>query len=231
MARLIHEASPRAREPLRVINCASIPDALLEAELFGHEKGAFTGATSSREGALEAVGRGTLFLDEIGELSLGAQATLLRALEDRKFERLGSNRTLELRARVVCATNRDLPTMVKEGKFRGDLLFRISVIALVIPPLRDRGDDLILLANQLLADLAPTAGRRLDGFSEDAVSVIRRYPWPGNVRELRNAIEHALVLGTEPRIQPSDLPETIAALAASPGRRPCSTKAKERTAA
>ena len=142
-ARLIHEKGPRHAAPLRVINCASIPESLLESELFGHERGAFTGATSARAGALESAGEGTLFLDEIGELSLASQAKLLRALEEKKFERLGSNRTLDLRARLLFATNRDLTVMSKEGRFRSDLLFRISVVKLAIPPLRERGEDLV----------------------------------------------------------------------------------------
>ena len=215
-ARLIHETSPRAREPLRVINCASIPETLLESELFGHERGAFTGATAGRAGALESAGAGTLFLDEIGELSMASQAKLLRALEERRFERVGSNRTLDLRARVLCATNRDLATLAKEGDFRADLLFRISVVKLTIPPLRERGEDLVLLAKRLLGDAVATAHRRVEGFSDAALGVIRAYPWPGNVRELRNAIEHAIVLGDERDIQPSDLPAGIQARASDP---------------
>jgi DNA-binding NtrC family response regulator len=220
VARLIHEASERAREPLKVINCASIPETLLESELFGHERGAFTGATSTREGALEAAGRGTLFLDEIGELSLGSQAKLLRAIEERKFERVGSNRTLELRARVICATNRDLARMSQEGRFRSDLYFRISVVSLHIPPLRERGEDLVLLAQQILSDLRSTTARRIDGFSDCALDAIRRYPWPGNVRELKNAIEHAVVLGADARIDATDLPEPLGSLSAARGDPP-----------
>ena len=212
VARLIHEASERASEPMRVINCASIPESLLESELFGHERGSFTGASATREGALEAAGNGTLFLDEIGELSLASQAKLLRAIEEKKFERIGSNRTLELRARVICATNRDLAAMSKDGRFRSDLFFRISVVSIQIPPLRDRGDDLVLLAKQILGDLRPTASRRIEGFSEAALDAIRRYPWPGNVRELRNAIEHAIVLGVDPQIEPTDFPEPLGVL-------------------
>jgi two-component system response regulator HydG len=215
-ARLIHEKSPRAREPLRVINCASIPESLLESELFGHERGTFTGATSARAGALESAGEGTLFLDEIGELSPASQAKLLRAIEEKKFERLGSNRTLNLRARLLFATNRDLASMAKEGGFRSDLLFRISVVKLAIPPLRERGEDLVLLARQLLADASKGAHRRIDGFSDQATDVIRKYSWPGNVRELRNAIEHAIVLGDEPLIQSSDFPGGILARPSDP---------------
>jgi DNA-binding NtrC family response regulator len=209
VARLIHEASARAHEPFRALNCAAIPESLLEAELFGHEKGAFTGAAHARAGAFEAAGRGTLFLDEIGELPLGSQAKLLRALEDRCFERLGSNRSLTLRARVLAATNRDLGAMVRAGRFRGDLLYRLSVVKVTVPPLRERGDDLMLLAEHILGDLAAHAGRRVTGFSPDAARLMCRYDWPGNVRELRNAIEHALVLGDAPAIGPGDLPDLV----------------------
>jgi DNA-binding NtrC family response regulator/pSer/pThr/pTyr-binding forkhead associated (FHA) protein len=220
VARLIHEAGERASEPMRVINCASIPESLLESELFGHERGAFTGATATRPGALEAAGAGTLFLDEVGELSLGSQAKLLRAIEERKFERLGSNRTLELRARVICATNRDLAAMSKDGRFRSDLFFRISVVSLHIPPLRERGEDLVLLARQILSDLKPTTARRVDDFTDAAIDAIRQYPWPGNVRELRNAVEHALVLGAEPLIEPTDFPEPLGVLSTAPAAPP-----------
>jgi len=216
VARLLHEASPRAREPLRVINCAAIPENLIESELFGHERGAFTGAVSHRVGALEATGRGTLFLDEIGELSLGSQAKLLRVLEDRRFERIGSNKTIELHARVVCATNRDLEQMIARGAFRRDLLFRIAVVRVRVPSLRERRDDLPELARQMLADATQTAGRRVLGFSADAMALIQDHSWPGNVRELRNAIEHAIALGEGPLVQAADLPAGIAPAATQP---------------
>jgi two-component system response regulator HydG len=206
VARLIHEASSRRAAPLRVVNCAAIPDALVESELFGAERGAFSGAVATRVGAFEAAGAGTLLLDEIGELPLVSQAKLLRALEDRKFERIGSNRSLPLEARVIAATNRDLEGMVERGTFRADLLFRIGVVTVRIPSLRERGDDVVLLARRLLSDLATTAARRVEGFTPAAVAVIRGYSWPGNVRELRNAIEHALVLGEGDEIDADDLP-------------------------
>ena len=210
VARLLHEGGPRARGPLRVLNCAAIPESLVEAELFGHERGAFTGAVASRVGAFEAAANGTLLLDEIGELPLVSQAKLLRVIEERRFERLGSNRSIPLTARVLAATNRDLQQMISQGTFRADLYFRISVVNVRIPALRERGDDVILLAERLLADLQSVAGRRVQGFSPRALDVIRSYPWPGNVRELRNAIEHAIVLGEGPMIEPSDLPPSIA---------------------
>jgi DNA-binding NtrC family response regulator len=213
VARLIHEAGPRAKEPLRVLNCAAIPDSLVESELFGHERGAFTGAVANRMGALESAGRGTLFLDEIGELSLISQAKLLRALEERTFERVGSNRTIALEARILCATNRDLEEMISRSAFRSDLFFRISVVSVSVPALRERGEDLTVLANQILRDCAQSAPRRIDGFAPDALDAIRRYVWPGNVRELRNAIEHAIVLGDGPMIEARDFPPAIAGAA------------------
>jgi DNA-binding NtrC family response regulator len=209
IARLLHEGGPRANEPLRVINCAAIPETLIESELFGHERGAFTGATTSRAGALESAGRGTLLLDEIGELPLASQAKLLRVLEEKRFERLGSNRPVRLEARVIVATNRDLAAMVEEGTFRRDLFYRVAVVKLRVPPLRERGDDLVLLAQHILADLASSAGRRVSGFSPAALDALARYAWPGNVRELRNAIERALVVGEGASIEPGDLPETV----------------------
>jgi DNA-binding NtrC family response regulator len=205
VARLIHEASPRAQEPFRVINCASIPESLFESELFGHERGAFTGAVATRPGAFEAAGEGTVFLDEIGEMPLASQAKLLRVLEERRFERLGSNRSLPLGARVIAASNRDLHAMVKAGTFRADLLFRISVVHIDVPPLRERGDDVLLLARQILADLAPSGSRRVLDFAPCALDAIRAHRWPGNVRELRNAIESAVVLGEGPLVRAEDL--------------------------
>jgi two-component system response regulator AtoC len=209
VARLIHEESPRASEPLRVINCAAIPENLLESELFGFERGAFTGAVAAKPGALEAAGRGTVLLDEVGELTPANQAKLLRVLEERRFERVGSNRSIDLRARVLCATNRDLDARVKEGKFRADLFFRISVVRVSVPPLRERGEDLLLLARHLLADMSQTGLRQVTGFAPDALEAIERYPWPGNVRELRNAIEHAVALGDGPLVAKADLPAGV----------------------
>jgi DNA-binding NtrC family response regulator len=209
VARLIHESGPRGKEPLRIINCAAVPENLVESELFGHERGAFSGAVAAREGALQAAGRGTVLLDEIGEMPLASQAKLLRVLEERRFERIGSNRSIPLHARVITATNRDLGEMVAAGQFRQDLFFRISVVVLRVPALRERAGDLAMLAEQILADLAPASGRRIDGFSTEALDVIRGYSWPGNVRELRNAIEHAACLGEGRLIQPSDFPASV----------------------
>lgn len=212
-ARLIHEQGKRSTAPFRVVNCAAIPESLVESELFGHERGAFTGAHALRVGAFESAGAGTLFLDEIGELPLASQAKLLRALEEKTFERLGSNRPIPLRARVLTATNRDLQQMIQAGRFRADLYFRVSVVHLTIPPLRERADDVVSLANQFLGDLKSSAGRRIHGFASDAVATLRAYDWPGNVRELRNAIEHAIVMGDGEWIVAADLPTSVTASA------------------
>ncbi len=212
VARLLHESGKRASRPLVVTNCAAIPEGLIEAELFGHEKGAFTGAARMRVGAFEQAGDGTLFLDEIGELSLAAQAKILRALEDRQFQRLGSTRSLPFNARVVVATNRDLDAMVEAGTFRQDLFFRVCVVKLTVPPLRDRGEDIEQLAQQILADMAKAQARRVTRFSDEAMRHIRRYPWPGNVRELRNVIEQALVYGETDVVELSDMPALRAQL-------------------
>ena len=209
VARLLHEASARAEAPFRVINCAAIPENLVESELFGSERGAFTGAIAARGGAFEAAGDGTILLDEVGDLPLSSQAKLLRVLEERRFQRIGSNRELVLRARVLAATNRDLAAMVQSGTFRADLYYRLSVVSVVVPALRERTDDLATLAVRILSDLAPSAGRRVRGFTPAALEAIVRYPWPGNVRELRNAIERALVLGENELIDASDLPELV----------------------
>ena len=211
VARLIHEGSARALAPFQVVNCAAIPENLIESELFGHERGAFTGAMTARAGVLEAAARGTLLLDEIGELSIASQAKLLHVLEDRRFTRVGSTKSVPLNARVIAATNRDLDRMVEEGTFRRDLFFRLSVVRVAIPPLRERGDDLRLLARRILTDLLASSPRHVEGFTDDALKVIDTYPWPGNVRELRNVIEHALVLGDGPRITVEDLPAAVRA--------------------
>jgi DNA-binding NtrC family response regulator len=209
VARLLHEASARAHGPFRVINCAAIPENLVESELFGSERGAFTGAVAARAGAFEAAGDGTILLDEVGDLPLSSQAKLLRVLEERRFQRIGSTRELSLRARVLAATNRDLASMVQAGTFRADLFYRLSVVSVGVPALRERPEDLPPLARQILSDLAPSAGRRVRGFTPAALDAIVHYPWPGNVRELRNAIERALVLGENELVDAADLPELV----------------------
>lgn len=172
-------------------------------------RGAFTGASTSRIGALEAAGAGTILLDEIAELPLASQSKLLRVLEDKQFERVGSNRPLSLRARLIVATNLDLAAMVAAGRFRSDLLFRISVVSITLPSLRERGNDVVLLARQIRRDVSGSTGRRIDDFSPAAVDAIKAYRWPGNVRELRNAIEHAIVMGEGPIVEVADLPAAL----------------------
>jgi DNA-binding NtrC family response regulator len=215
VARLIHEAGARAQAPLQIVNCAAIPENLVESELFGHERGAFTGAVTARAGVFESAGRGTVLLDEIGELPLASQSKLLHVLEDKRFMPVGSTRSIPLGARVLAATNRDLQAMVEEGTFRRDLFFRLGVVRVAVPPLRERGDDLVLLADHILSDLRASSARRVDGFTDAALEVIRRYAWPGNVRELRNVLEHALVMGDGPRIAVEDLPAAVRAVAAA----------------
>ncbi len=213
LARIIHELSPRCDEPFRVVNCAAIPAELIESELFGHERGAFTGAHQRRMGAFEAAGRGTLLLDELGDLPLRSQPKLLRVLEERRFERVGSNEVLSLEARVLVATHRDLEAMVLEGSFRSDMYYRISALTVQVPALRDRVGDVPLLAERFLADMGPGLGRRVSQISSAALEALQAYPWPGNARELRNVLEHAVVLGDGDTIEVSDLPPRVAELA------------------
>jgi DNA-binding NtrC family response regulator len=205
LARSLHAAGPRACHPFRVVNCAAIPENLIESELFGHERGAYTGAVGMRVGTFESAGEGTIFLDEIAELPLASQAKLLRALEERRFERVGSNQSRALQARVIAATNRDLGQMVATGRFREDLYFRVSVVRVQVPPLRDRQDDIDLLAKSVLAELAASTGRDVAGFTPDALDAMRAYRWPGNLRELRNVVESAVVLGDGAEITLDDL--------------------------
>ena len=216
VARAIHRASRRAKGPCVAVNCAALTESLIESELFGHEKGAFTGATDKKAGRFEMADRGTLFLDEIGELPLGLQTKFLRVLEERRFERVGGQKALEVDVRVVAATNRDLAEMVRRGTFREDLFYRLSVIHIEVPPLRDRLDDVPLLADFFLARFRSQAPRRISGFAADALAAMTRYAWPGNVRELRNAVERAVVLGDREHIIAADLPPQV--LAAAPPR-------------
>ena len=203
MARGIHQTSGRSRDPFVAVACSSLPESLIEAELFGHEKGAFTGAIAMRRGRFEAAQRGTLFLDEIGELSPALQVKLLRVLQERTFERLGSNEQRRMEARVICATNRDLKLMVQVGTFRSDLYYRLKTIEMHMPPLRERRDDIVLLAHQFLQKHAPHLESGSCRFSPAALSAMKRYSWPGNVRELQHVIERAVVIcdGTEIRLE------------------------------
>ncbi len=209
VARAIHRNSPRAEKPMVAINCAAIPEALLESELFGHERGAFTGAIGLKKGRLEVAEGGTIFLDEIGDLAPLLQVKLLRALQEREFERVGGTRTLKLDARVIAATNKNLEEAIKSGDFRQDLYYRLNVVSVVVPPLRERPDDIPLLAMYFSAKYAEKCKRALKGISPSARTLLTGYSWPGNVRELENAIEHAMVLGIGDEIVPEDLPESL----------------------
>ncbi len=209
VARGIHRNSPRADKPFVAINCAAIPEALLESELFGHEKGSFTGAIATKKGRLEIAEGGTVFLDEIGELAPMLQAKLLRALQQHEFERVGGNRTLKLDARVIAATNKNLEEAIKVNQFRQDLYYRLNVVSVVVPPLRDRPDDIPLLAMYFASKYSERCKRPLKGISSAARALLTNYSWPGNVRELENAVEHAIVLGTGDEILPDDLPEAL----------------------
>jgi Nif-specific regulatory protein len=213
VARAIHRNSPRARGPFVAINCAALTEALLESELFGHERGAFTGAVAQKKGRFEVAAGGTVFLDEIGELPSNLQSKLLRVLQEREFERVGGTRTLRADIRVLAATNRDLRAAAAKGAFRDDLYYRLNVVAIRLPALRDRREDIPLLAGYFLSKAA--GARRIFGLSTAARACLMAYDWPGNVRELQHAIEHAVVLGEGDRILPEDLPETV--VEAAPG--------------
>lgn len=205
VARALHEQSPRAANPLIPVNCAAIPENLIESELFGHEKGAFTGAQAMRRGLVEAADGGTLFLDEIGELPLEAQARLLRLLQEKEIRRIGSTESRRVDVRLVAATHRDLKKLASEGRFREDLYYRLNVVELLLPPLRERGSDILELANALLARTTQRLGVGTLRFSEDANEAMTNYPWPGNVRELENAIERAAILCESEEITPEHL--------------------------
>jgi DNA-binding NtrC family response regulator len=209
IARTIHQLSPRARHPMVTVHCAALSPTLLESELFGHEKGAFTGAHERRIGRFEQAQGGTLFLDEIGEIDASVQIKLLRFLGERTFERVGSNKTLTADVRLIAATNRNLADQVRTGAFREDLYFRLKVVEIRLPPLRQRREDLSKLAHVFLQEFAQENSKQIKGFTADALDLITIYPWPGNVRELRTAIEHAVVLCRGERIGARDLPPSV----------------------
>ena len=217
VAGLIHGLSPRAERPFVKVNCAALPETLLESELFGHERGAFTGADRTRVGRFEQADGGTLFLDEVGDMSAATQAKLLRVLQDQEFHRLGGTRPLRTDVRIVAATNQDLRAAIAEGGFREDLYFRLNVIGIHLPPLRERGDDVVLLANHLRDQFARELGRPRCGFDRAALAKLRTHPWPGNVRELRNAVERALLMAEGPWMGPDDLALAPAAAAGEGG--------------
>ncbi|MEX2366762.1 MAG: sigma-54 dependent transcriptional regulator, partial [Pseudohongiellaceae bacterium] len=200
VARALHESSSRCDSNLISVNCAAIPENLIESELFGHEKGAFTGATSTRTGLVEAANNGTLFLDEIGELPLDAQARLLRVLQEKEIRKVGSVQSQKVDVRLLAATHRDLKQFVREGRFREDLFYRINVMPLHLPPLRERGNDILELADKILEATCQRLDAQPMYFSADAIQAITTYPWPGNVRELENAIERAVILSEDAEI-------------------------------
>ena len=206
VARLIHALSPRSKEPMTIVNCAALPENLLESELFGHEKGAFTGASQRRIGRFEAANGGSLFLDEIGELSQAVQVKLLRFLQEREFQRIGGNRTLRSDVRVISATNRDLETRMREGVFREDLFYRLNVVAITIPPLRERKDDISPLIDHFLNRFSVQNGKGMEGVLPEAKDLLLKYDYPGNVRELENIIERAVVIARGSLISAGDLP-------------------------
>jgi two-component system, NtrC family, response regulator HydG len=209
VARTIHERSARRAGPFVAVNCAALPETLLESELFGYEKGAFTGAAGRKEGRFELASGGTLFLDEVADLSLVTQPKILRVLQEGEFERLGGTRTLQVDVRIVAATNRDLSEMVKDKRFREDLYYRLNVITVRVPPLREHPEDIRLLAQHYLRVYSAKNGRKLEGFSNEAIARLESYAWPGNVRELENLVERSVLLARKDRIDAEDLPEEV----------------------
>lgn len=211
LARAIHQLGSRSCGPLVAFSCANLPETLIEEELFGHEKGAFTGAIMARRGRLEAADQGTLFLDEIGDLGLALQPKLLRVIQERSFERLGSNKTTSVDIRLICATHHNLAEMVQQGKFREDLYYRLNVVQMHLPPLRERRDDISLLAQQFLLKSAEQFKKRAKRFSRQALQILEEHNWPGNVRELENVVQRAAVLCEDHVVDVADLPATLRA--------------------
>lgn len=209
VARAIHQQSARATKPFIEVNCAAIPEELIESELFGHEKGAFTGATAARKGKFDQANGGTLFLDEIGDMSLKTQAKILRILQEHKFERVGGNRTIEVDVRVIAATNKDLEEEIKEGNFREDLYFRLNVLPFTVPPLRERKEDIQRLTEHFLDFFCSKESREIKSISAAALTALSNYNWPGNVRELKNLIERLVIMTPEQLIERTDLPHAI----------------------
>ncbi|HUF90428.1 MAG TPA: sigma-54 dependent transcriptional regulator, partial [Gemmatimonadota bacterium] len=213
VARAIHDLSPRAARPFIAVNCAALAESLLESELFGHEKGAFTGATSLRKGRFEIADRGTLFLDEVGEMPATTQVKLLRVLEEREFMRVGGSAPIRADVRVIAATNKDLEEEVREGRFRRDLYYRLAVLSIRMPPLRERREDIPLLIHHFVQEFCRENEREFKGITDEAMEILQNYDWPGNVRELRNLVESMLVLTPGSRIRPRDIPDEIYARA------------------
>ncbi len=213
VARAIHERGSRAKAPFVPINCAAIPEALLESELFGHVKGAFTGAVDNKEGLLKTAGEGTIFLDELADMPLSIQAKLLRAIESREIQPVGSTRRIQIHARVLAATNRDLRSEARAGRFREDLYYRLAVVEIHVPPLRERREDIPLLANYFVEKYARELGRDVRGIGRDALRLLAGHDWRGNVRELSNAIERAVIFAAGERLAAVDLPDPVRAAA------------------
>jgi Nif-specific regulatory protein len=229
-ARAIHRSSPRADKPFIAINCAGLSETLIESDLFGHEKGAFSGAVAQKKGRFEIADGGTVFLDELGELPLPLQAKLLRVLQTREFERVGGTRSIKVDIRLIAATNRDLEAAIKNGGFRSDLYYRLNVVSLTMPALSDRRDDILLLAHYFAVKYGQKCKRQLKGLTPAAKALLVGYDWPGNVRELENAIERAVVLGSTGMIQPEDLPEALHENAVGVGVQPTNFHAAAREA-
>ena len=228
VARAIHNLSHRREKPFVEVNCAAIPEDLIESELFGHEKGAFTGATAQRKGKFDQANEGTLFLDEIGDMSLKTQAKVLRILQERKFERVGGNRTIEVDVRVIAATNKDLEQEISLGNFREDLYYRLNVLPFHVPPLRERQEDIPALANHFLHHFSLQESREVKNLSSGALKILQSYPWPGNVRELKNLIERLVIMTLDSIISESHLPANLATRASQSGNggtRPASLEA------
>jgi DNA-binding NtrC family response regulator len=209
VAHAVHRLSSRSKCPFVAVHCAALSPTLLESELFGHEKGAFTGAVARRQGRFELADGGTLFLDEISEIDKSVQVKLLRVLEERKFERVGGSETVEVDIRLIVATNRRLKDLVDAGKFREDLFFRLDVVNINLPPLRDRMDDVPLLCTHFLREFNEKNDKRIEGLTPDAMNMLLAYPWPGNVRELRNTVEKMVVLSHSNRLSARDIPPNI----------------------
>ncbi len=220
VARAIHYASPRAQKPLVVVDCTALPETLFESELFGHERGAFTGATRSRQGLLETADGSTCFFDEIAELSPPLQAKLLRVLQEHVIRRVGGNEPISVDVRVIAATNRDLKKRVEEGRFREDLYYRLNVVSLRVPPLRERAGDVPLLAQHFVRKYAAATGKAVAGLAGEALARLTQHAWPGNVRELEHAIERAVALASAEFLLPEDLPPEVRAVSSAPPRLP-----------
>jgi DNA-binding NtrC family response regulator len=219
VAQSLHMLSPRRTARFVPVHCAALSPQLLESELFGHEKGAFTGATERRTGRFEEANHGTLFLDEIGEIDAATQVKLLRVLGEQTIQRVGSNQTIKVDVRVVAATNKNLETLVREGTFREDLFYRLDVVPIHLPPLRERREDIPLLINTFIQEFSRQNDKRITGLSPEAQEALQRYDWPGNIRELRATIERAVVLGRGERIGVRDLPERVLGLPDAPAAR------------